>query len=537
MKISYILLFILCSSMLFAQTPINSYVAFQGYDETTAHFGEGEYQIFLDTNSGVLDRPLLIVDSFDPADNNDITDMYSYMSYGNPEKNYFDELRAQGVDIIILNFPTYTRSSDGETINGGADFIERNGLILVNLIEFINNTKVGTEELVVVGPSMGGLITQYALSYMEQNSLDHQAGLWVSFDAPHRGSNTPISFQYAINFLAVQAADASMLELRDTQLNSPAAKQMLLDHYIPHLQSGSEYLQDTNIQLPVPHSFRNTFVSIMNTLGFPTQTRNLAVVNGSLNAAMNETPGATIFNFVLDSGTGLGVDWHLKFTPEAGITGYEIDYIQPVIIGSGAPVGAAFYAYAESPANSASIDSAPGGNVEFVNFFGSNPTGIQQQIIDALEIEVFCFIPTLSALAIEEDNWYNSIDGTETTPFDSYIAQNTNEQHLTFSQGYVDFLDAEITAFFSLGTAESQLSSAVKLLGNPVQERLAFSVDNSYKDLTIKIASSTGQIITTHKIVNNKPTISIPSPSENGLYFLYISNENTQTVKKFIVNR
>jgi len=535
----YTLLFFfsLFSASIYAQTPINSYVAFQGYDETAAHFGEGEYQIFLDTNDGVLDRPLIFVDGFDPEDSSDILDMYDYLTYGSPESNYFDELRSEGVDIVILNFPTYTRASDGATIEGGGDYIERNGLILVNLIETINSLKVGSEESVLIGPSMGGLVTRYALTYMEQNSLDHQAGLWVSFDSPHMGANIPISFQYAINYLAVQTADADMINMRDARLNSPASKQLLLDHYIPHLQSGSDYLQDETIQLPTPNSFRNTFTTTMNTLGFPTETRNISIVNGSLNSTMVESPGVTIFDFVIDLGGGLGIDWHLKFTPDASVTDYEVDYIQPVVVATGTPIGDPFYAKAESPASSASLDSCPGGIVEFASYFGSNPTAVQQQIIDALEVDAFSFIPALSSMAIDEDNWYNSIDGTETTPFDAYIGINDNQPHMTFSQDYVDFLDNEIAAFFHLSVDESAFSRAVVLLGNPVQESLNFQVDKQYSNLTVRILNSSGQLISNHEIVNNQSTISIPSPNENGLYFLYISNVNTQTVKKFIVNR
>jgi len=544
--ITFLLILLISIMQLVAQTTkntsvvtsIDSYTTFQGYDETIPHLGQGEYQIFYDNIDGVLDRPFIIVDGFDPEDFSGISSMYNYLDHGSPSTNYLDELRDQGVDVIILNFPTYTRPDDGEIINGGGDYIERNGLILVNLIETINAEKVGEEKAVVVGPSMGGLVTRYALTYMEQNALNHESGLWVSFDSPHLGANIPISFQYAINYLAeLPSAPEDVINLRDIRLNSPAAKQMLLDHYIAHLQSGSDVLQDVSIQLPTPNPYRTTFMTTMNSLGFPSETRNIAIINGSLNSTMVETPGATIFDFRLDLGSNLGMDWVLHYTPDANINNFQIDFIQPVIYSTGTPITDPFITVAESPASSAGIDSCPGGTVLFETFFGSSPTETEQQIIDELQVEAFSFIPTLSSMAIDEDNWYNSIDGSETIPFDDYIGGNINEEHMTFNEDTVDFLNDEIRSFFHLAIEESDLSMSFKMLGNPVQDTIEFLVDSKYKTLEIKILNNLGQVVSKHTLLNEASSISIPSPSLNGLYFLSISSENTQIVKKFIVKR
>ena len=47
---------------------------------------------------------------------------------------------------------------------------------------------------------MGGLIARYGLSFMEQNSMNHETRLYISFDSPHLGANIPVSFQYLINY-------------------------------------------------------------------------------------------------------------------------------------------------------------------------------------------------------------------------------------------------------------------------------------------------------------------------------------------------
>lgn len=516
-------------------TSIDSYTTFQGDDESQAYLGEGEYQIFYDNVDGVFDKPMVLVDGYDPNDTNDIDAIYGFLVYNNPPQNYLDELRDTGIDIVILNFPTYVRTSDGATINGGGDYIQRNGLILVNLLETINNDLVGDEELIIVGPSMGGLISRYALTYMEQNTLDHNSGLWISFDSPHLGANVPISFQYAINYLAEQSGDADMIAMRDIQLNSPASKQLLLDHYTTHLQSGDPFLQDLTKQLPIPNDFRNTFMSTMNSLGFPQQTRNLSIINGSLNGSMVESPGALIFDTSLDLGSGLGADIALHFTPAEAISNYEVDYIQPTYVGF--PVGDAFYAYAESPAYTAGLDSAPGGTVLFDSFLGANPSPVIQQIIAALQMDAFSFIPTLSSCAIDEQNWYNSVDGTETIPYDDYIGGTDNEPHLTLNQEYVDFLINEIETFYLSTPNYSQIDN-IRLLGNPVQEtiRLLFNT-NEEKDVLFKIYTTTGQLIASYQKQAQNGVLSLPSPDENGIYYLSIFDGNKNIVKKIIVKK
>ncbi len=536
------LLLVLFSS--FAQTPgeigpltaLDSYATFQGYEETIPHLGQGEYQIFYDNIDGVLDKPLIIVEGFDPEDVNNTTSIYNSLIYGNPSQNYLDNLRDLGIDIVILNFPTYVRPSDSALINGGADYIERNGLVLVNLIEILKIDLVGNEEFIIVGPSMGGLVSRYALTYMEQNTLEHQTGLWVSFDSPHLGANIPISFQYAINYIAEQTGDVDMQNMRDAQLNSPAAKQLLLDHYAAHLQSGSAFLQDLAIQLPTPNSFRDDFMTAMNSLGFPTQTRNLSLVNGSLNATMVESPGAIIMDASLDFGSSVGANVTLHFTPAENTTNFEIDFVQPTFIGI--PVGDAFNAYSESPSFTAGLDSAPGGSILFENLFGPNPTPEQQEILDAFQVEAFSFIPTLSSMAIDEQNWYNSVDGSEANPFDDFVGNNINEPHITLNQGFVDFLNAEISNFF-LSTPNASLATDFRILGNPVSEniRIQLSETSSRNELSISIYTSLGQTVASYTLKNNEGLISIPSPSANGVYFLRLSNDVIQTTKRILVQK
>src|SRR5690554_2679098 len=214
----------------FSET-ITATISYQGYDEAQAYYGQGEFEIFLDTYNGILNKPIIVLDGFDPGDSRSIGDIYAGLSFGG--QNFADVLRNEGFDIVVLNAPVYT--SNGKVIDGGSDYIQRNAMVLIALIEQLNADKVGEEELVILGPSMGGLIARYALTYMEANNLETETRLYISADTPHRGANIPISIQYLINYFAEQVGDATAQLVVNQLLKSPAAKEMLVDHLEGHL--------------------------------------------------------------------------------------------------------------------------------------------------------------------------------------------------------------------------------------------------------------------------------------------------------------
>jgi len=183
----YILGLLLCPLISFTQAgtesdvlSINSTLAYQGFGESAAHNGTAEYKIYYDNIDGVLDKPIFILDGFDPGDSRGISALFNSFNNAPTTDNIVNELRDEGYDLIIVNFPSYISSSDGTTaIDGGADFIQRNAYSVIALIELINNAPTKTDENVVIGPSMGGLIARYALRYMEQNSIPHDTRLRV----------------------------------------------------------------------------------------------------------------------------------------------------------------------------------------------------------------------------------------------------------------------------------------------------------------------------------------------------------------------
>src|SRR4030095_5111747 len=131
--------------------------------------------------------------------------------------------RSKCYDIVILNFPTYINEF-GNTVDGGADYIERNAFVLIKLIKKLNQElkeNDRSEQLVIVGPSMGGIISRYALAYMEKNNMPHRTRLWISFDAPHNGANVPIGAQKYVEFFAGNGIKEAQ-ETLQKKLNTPA---------------------------------------------------------------------------------------------------------------------------------------------------------------------------------------------------------------------------------------------------------------------------------------------------------------------------
>lgn len=540
MKKLLLSLFFICISLVgFSQTPITASIAYQGYDETQGYLGQGEYQIFMDNTDNVLDKPIILVDGFDPNDTRDIAGMYALLNFNG--NNIADQLRAEGFDFVLLNFPTYTRASDQVTVNGGADYIQRNAMVLAELINQINNQKTGNEELVVIGPSMGGLVSRYALSYMEQNNMAHQTRLFVSWDTPHKGANMPISLQYLLNYFAESQNNQGLKDAIASTTNSPASKEMLIDHYLAHLQNGSTYLQDPALLLPAgAPNFRNAFQTELDALGFPQQTRNISISNGSAVGTMTGSPGIEVLNntFNVPNVPLTTVEIALHFTPAANQTNEVSKSITRVF---GIPQDS-FSANSKSFSYTDGVDSAPGGKQDIQALLSAGAQGNQllTDILNAITQSEFCFIPTISAMAItNENNWYANIDipNTHTTAFDAWYIPNTNELHVTPTQANIDFLLPEIRNQVA-SLSDSVLNKKYRLKSNPIANELVILLDESFKypKIEISIYGINGQHLLQKTFANATDNINIPVQLENGIYFLEIKDNQNVFTKKIIVN-
>ena len=507
---------------------ITSTIAYQGYDESQAYYGEGEYQLFLDAIDGVLDKPIIMIDGFDPGDERDISMLYAKLDFNG--ENLADILRDEGYDFIALNAHLYT--TDEKYIDGGADYIQRNAMVLVELINFINNEKVGSEELVIIGPSMGGLIARYGLSYMEQNSMDHETRLYISFDSPHLGANIPVSFQYLINYFAKDQGNAQAQVVVDNVLNSPAAKEMLIDHYLGHLLAGSDYEQDPTLLLPVgAPNFRDAFQTELDNLGFPQNVRNIAMINGSGNGTMIGVPGMSMIDTTLDLGNSLTADISLHFAPAAGETINITDFTTYFF---GYPL-ASFEAFEESFSFTDGLDSSPGGKGDITSGLADLNDSLIDAFIEALEQENYSFIPTISSLAISnENNWYETPTIGD-SPFVNTYVPSENENHVTLTQQNANFALAEIRQE-PLNTIGFELVTYI-LMENPVSEQIRLKLNPSllYTNVSISVYNTSGQQILTKKIQNPSGIITINHYLKSGIYILNIVDDAYSYNTKMIV--
>lgn len=504
-------------------------IGYQGYDETQAYFGQGEYELFLDTTDGVLDKPILILDGFDPGNTRGISAIYASLSFGG--ENLADILRSEGYDIVILNAPNYT--TDGKLIDGGSDYIQRNAMVLITLIQQLNSQKVGDEELVVLGPSMGGLIGRYALAYMEENSLESETRLFISLDAPHRGANIPISLQYVINYFVEMVGDDTTQQIVNQLLDSPASKEMLVDHLYGHLLAGSTYEQDPLKLLPLgAPGFRDEFQAELDALGFPSNVRNVSIINGDGNGAMVGSPGMTIIDTTLPIDATTSADIALKFTPAAGQTNTATDV---TIRFMGIPINS-FQASAQSNNLTDGVDSAPGGTASIsaaLGDGGGNPLLID--FINALQQDSYSFVPTISSLAIDNPNWFEAPNLSD-SPFVATYIPTENEPHVTMTAASVQFALDEIRNG-ALGIDENQYGEKIILSQNPVNTTINISVlqPEAIAKLETAVFNISGQKLMEQTWFNAKGELRWNHNLPNGIYFLNLdTGESIRTVKMIV---
>ena len=230
---------------------------FQGPGESQPKAGKALITIAYANADQVLRKPFIVVEGFDPwkiinpdkpgknysfekfvngdpeSGNRGLTRQIDYNGYA----TLGDAIEGEGFDIVFVDF------------DNGTDYIERNALMVEDLIKKINTDKVAIngvkEKNVVLGASMGGMVARYALRHMEQESgtASHDTRLFMSFDTGHQGVNVPLGLQALITNYAGRKINVGLLggppvtlDFKTlypalgrayTLLNSPAARQML----------------------------------------------------------------------------------------------------------------------------------------------------------------------------------------------------------------------------------------------------------------------------------------------------------------------
>ena len=410
-----------------------------------------EYNILLSpkNTSGKLRKPFIISDGFDPGNkrnydknnisinndmpkDNDTRGLYQLLN-GDPSPWYPDRksanlitlLRNDGYDIIIVNYLL----GDGDIIYNGEALRD----FLKNIINSPKYRDEKTEGTILVGPSMGGLVTRYALTTMEKNNEDHQVKTWISFDSPHKGAYIPLALQHAMDFFNNKNDDATNAMYK---LNSQAAQQMLLVHYkqtMPYVNSKGDLLYTTG-----PLSYFTTLYNKLDALGYPKQSKNYAITNGGT-SKLYPTDASQIIDFQLGKlpasaiGYGLGPEKHTIFYGTITLGGTILDFL----------TGNLYMILSSSKRISDQIpyENNPGGWNSALYSLNCQPTNNWRKDENKESDKPYVkatFIPTPSAFGITptKENiaktweYYNTIP----TPFDVIKGmKGENQEHVTIT--------------------------------------------------------------------------------------------------------
>lgn len=137
-----------------------------------------------------IKKPFIFVEGFDPGSSLDSTSRYGITSIDMINyQAWTEKIKANNYDLIYVNWH-----------NSLAD-IRANAALLEKILNIINQDKHnnGSEEKnILMGHSMGGLISRYALCDMESRNETHEVTTYVSYDSPHLGVNLPVGVLYFI---------------------------------------------------------------------------------------------------------------------------------------------------------------------------------------------------------------------------------------------------------------------------------------------------------------------------------------------------
>jgi len=297
--------------------------------------------------------------------------------------------------------------------------------------------------------------------------------------------------------------------------------------------AGSTYEQDPTKVLPLgAPGFRNEFQAELDVLGFPTNVRNVTMINGSGNGTTTGSPGITVVDTNLEIDTVTDVDVALKFTPAASQTNTVTDVTVNFF---GFPINT-YQTTAQSPNNTAGVDSAPGGTGSISDALGDG--GGNQVLIDfinALQQDLYSFIPTMSSLAINNPDWF-ATPNLNDSPFVNFYIPNDNEPHVTVTAESAQFALDEIRDGV-LSVDENQFSNQFILAQNPVQKNINIVIpsNTSTQNLTATVFSITGQRLMQKTWASPSKELTWNHNLSNGIYLLKLDNGiSTQTIKMIV---
>jgi hypothetical protein len=369
----------------------------------------GEAYILYAPGHAQVTRPVVLVEGLDLTNTLNWNELYDLMN----QQMLIETLLQTGFDAVVLNY-------DNSTIT-----VQDNAFLVQELIEELNSATGAVYPLVMVGTSLGGVTTRYALTYMENHNLPHNVSTFISVDSPQNGANIPIGIQYWADFFSGESTDAA--EARDALL-TPAPRQLLLYHF-------SSSSSGTALPDPMQAALQNELASIGD---YPSIPRIVSVINGS-GTQQNSgfLPGAQLILWSYDSFLVdiRGNVWAVSNTVNTRVLQGEINLIWPlpdelrnVFIQPCLP-----------------WDNAPGGTTPTM----AELAAVQAPYGDIVALhDAHCFIPSISALDLNVADPFFNVTGAENlldlTPFDQIYYPVANQEHVEITPENANWYLTEI---------------------------------------------------------------------------------------------
>jgi len=328
-------------------TSIQPYAGYQANGTAWVFYGAGHTAVV---------NPVIFADGFGEGATS-LDDVWDRLN----QQSLATTLLARGLDLVILGYDSKSA------------FLQANAFLAVACIQKAIQERVGSAPLVVGGGSMGGLVTRYALAWMEKNGRDAQTAKYLSFDTPHDGAWVPTILQYFAYYFEGRSDSARRL----AALVRSGAAQQLLWGWVPSWDYSGPI---------TTNALRTVFYAELRALGwFPSRPRKYGVANGTGNGTGNGVPaGANAFDWSGNACVGArpniepnpGTDQYLG---EMWLGGYWNKY------------------YAT---NVPAFDSCPGGTN---GFFGTAGDGAAASGYGwtTIHYRTTCFVPTVSALSMQ----------------------------------------------------------------------------------------------------------------------------------------
>lgn len=243
------------------------------YQSPNYRYGTSDdYLIGLYSSDDVLDKPMLIVEGFDPMNETQLGGIFHLLS-----RFYYNDLAPEGYDLFIMNFE-----------NGGA-IMQDNAMKVLDALDAIYDLMPNKEiKIALTGISMGGVVSRYALAYAEENNIDHHTGIFLSYDSPQQGAVFNYGFQ---QWIASQTSNNTIKSFQD-RLKTNAAKQLL---------KGNVYATNE-------HDLFYNELNALNGDGYPHLCKNVAISNGTFESANNIYSTSSLFNFYLNGQLSYSAD-------------------------------------------------------------------------------------------------------------------------------------------------------------------------------------------------------------------------------------